>query len=277
MANSDQLAVTILGCGSSGGVPRIGQGWGACDPHNPKNRRRRCSVLIERHGAQGTTIVLVDTGPDVRQQLLDARVDHLDAILYTHEHADHTHGIDELRALVVHTRRRIRIYADARTSCALHRSFSYCFETPPGSGYPPILQETRIRAGEPVSVAGLGGDIVAMPFAQRHGGIHSLGFRFGDLAYSSDVSDLDETALKHLRDLKIWIVDALRIAPHRTHFNVERALYWIDRLRPQRAILTNLHTDLDYETLCRELPETVEPAYDGLQVFVPVGQAKKFP
>ena len=130
------LTVTILGCGSSGGVPRPGSGWGACDPAEPKNRRRRCSILVERHGLGGTTSVLIDTTPDLREQLLSAEIDRLDATLFSHDHADHTHGIDDLRALVLHMRKRIPVHADAVTGATLRQRFAYLFETPPGSDYP---------------------------------------------------------------------------------------------------------------------------------------------
>ncbi len=266
MAQSDTLTITILGCGSSGGVPRIGYGWGACDPDNPRNRRRRCSLLVTRRSIKGLTTVLVDTGPDARAQLLDAHVDWIDGVLYTHEHADHTHGIDELRVPAVNHRRRIDIYADARTLQKLHQSFGYCFVAPEGSDYPPILKEHCATPGTRVAIQGSGGEIVALPFSQHHGGIRSLGFRFANVAYSADVSDLDETACQHLGDLDVWIVDALRYAPHKTHFNVDQALAWIERIKPARAVLTNMHVDLDYATLVRTLPGNVEPAFDGMQI-----------
>jgi phosphoribosyl 1,2-cyclic phosphate phosphodiesterase len=261
------LTFTILGCGSSGGVPRPALGWGACDPNNPKNRRRRCSLLVERHGADGgTTRVLIDTGPDLREQLLDARVDHLDAVLYTHEHADHTHGIDDLRPLFMHARRPIDIYVDEATSRALHGRFGYCFMTPPGSDYPPIVREHRLMPYRPVTIHGKGGPIVALPFLQEHGDIPALGFRFDNVAYSSDLNDLPPESEERLAGLDLWIVDALRYRPHPSHFSLADALAWIERLAPKRAILTNLHADLDYEVLRRELPRHIVPAYDGLSI-----------
>ena len=260
------VTFTILGCGSSAGVPRLASGWGACDPKNPKNRRRRCSMLVERTGGEGQTRVLVDTSPDLREQLLEADVDWLDGVLITHEHADHTHGIDDLRPLVVHHRRRIDVYLDDVTASALRLKFGYCFETPPGSSYPPILNARPMQVGKPVTVEGAGGAITALPFLQGHGDISSLGMRFGDLAYSSDVKDLPDDSVEALRGLHVWIIDALRYTPHPTHFSVSDALAWIERLRPERAILTNLHSDLDYEKLRRELPAHVEPAYDGMRI-----------
>lgn len=260
------LTVTILGCGSSGGVPRPALGWGVCDPTNPRNRRRRCSILVERQAAGGKTRLLVDTGPDLRDQLLDADVDWLDGVLYTHEHADHTHGIDDLRGLFMHMRRRLDIYLDEPTWRVMFARFGYCFVTPPGSAYPPIANEHRIVPGEPVTIAGKGGPVTALPFLQDHGDIPSLGFRFGGVAYSSDLVSMPEESAAMLEGLDLWIVDALRWKPHVSHFSVDQALAWIDRLKPKRAILTNLHSDLDYEELKAYLPAGVEPAFDGMRV-----------
>jgi phosphoribosyl 1,2-cyclic phosphate phosphodiesterase len=259
------LRVTILGCGSSGGVPRVAAGWGRCDPAEPKNRRRRCSILLERRTPQGgVTRVLVDTGPDLRDQLIGAGVDRLDGVLYTHEHADHTHGIDDLRPLAIHARARVEIWCDARMSGFLRQRFGYAFATPPGSDYPPILTERRLVAGETAAIGGAGGNVSALPFEVAHGRERALGFRFGDVAYSPDVSDIPEASEALLRGLDVWIIDALRDTPHPSHFSVEDALGWIERLRPRRAILTNLHTDLDYATLKAALPAGIDVAYDGL-------------
>jgi len=258
------LQVTILGCGTSGGVPRVGDHWGACDPANPKNRRRRCSLLVERHGAGGETGVLVDTSPDLRQQLLDAGTGWIDGVLYTHDHADHVHGIDDLRQVAFNGRRRVDVYFDEATGKLLRSRFAYCFESPAGSDYPPILRGHEIVAGETVKIGGAGGAIEALPFRQMHGSGETLGFRFGGLAYSPDVSDFPEESLKALHDLDVWVIDALRPAPHPSHFSVEQALAWIARVKPKRAVLTHMHVDLDYATLSRELPKGVEPAYDGM-------------
>jgi len=260
------LKFTILGCGSSGGVPRPGTGWGACDPGNPKNRRRRTSLLVERRNGPGATRVLVDTSPDLREQLLDAEVDWLDAVLFTHDHADHTHGIDDLRGLFIKRRRRVDVYMNEHTSKGMHARFSYCFRAPPGSEYPPILTEHRLTSGQPLNVNGDGGAIAALPIEQEHGDIPSLGFRFGALAYSCDLSGLPETSVAALAGLEVWIVDALRYKPHPSHFSVDDALAWIERIKPARAILTNLHTDLDYVELKAKLPPNVEPAFDGFAI-----------
>ena len=265
---TDSLQATILGCGSSAGVPRLGGpdgagDWGACDSANPKNRRRRCSLLVRRGG----TSVLVDTSPDMREQLLSARVTHLDGVLMTHPHADQTNGIDDLRPLTFLMRKRVEMYADKATLAHLSWQFGYCFETPAGTEYPPILNGHVIP--EPFAdfaITGAGGPIPALAFWQTHGPVKSLGFRFGSLAYSSDVSGLDDKAFAALEGIDTWIVDALRHTPHPTHANVETALSWIARVKPRRAILTNLHIDLDFARLAAQLPAGVEPAYDGMNV-----------
>lgn len=264
------LRLTILGCGSSAGVPRVGVGWGACDPANPKNRRRRCSILVERTAAdRPSTSVLVDTGPDLRDQLIGADVKHLDAVLYTHEHADHIHGIDDLRPLAIVMHRRIPVYADRMTAELLQMRFGYCFKTPAGSSYPPILEMRRLIPGVATPLAGPGGPLEAIPFRMVHGDIDALGFRFGTVAYAPDVSQMPEESLPYLQGLDVLIIDALRYTPHPTHFSVAEALDLIEKVGPKRAILTNLHTDLDYEALRSELPPHIEPAYDGLTIDVP--------
>ncbi len=258
------MKFTILGCGSSGGVPRPALGWGDCDPNNPKNRRRRTSLLVERYGGGGVTRVMVDTSPDLREQLLDAGVDWLDAVLYTHEHADHTHGIDDLRALFIKQRQLIDVYMDAPTSRSIHRRFGYCFNSPPGSEDPPILREHPLTAGHHLTIEWKGGPITVLPCLQEHGDIPSLGFRFANIGYSCDLSGIPAETAAALTNLEVWIVDALRYRPHPSHFSLADALGWIERLKPQRAILTNLHSDLDYDVLRKELPPNVEPAFDGM-------------
>jgi phosphoribosyl 1,2-cyclic phosphate phosphodiesterase len=259
-----QRSFTILGCGSSGGVPRVGQGWGDCDPTNPRNRRRRCSLLIRQRSEAGCTTILVDTSPDLRDQLLDAEVTRLDAIVYTHDHADHTHGIDDIRPLVIHSRRRIDAFMDEATSTGLLSRFGYVFRTPEGSEYPPILVERRIESATTFEIAGDGGSVQLTPFRLVHGTIDALGLRVGDIAYTPDVSAIPPEALPHLAGLDLWIIDALRIRPHPSHFHLDEALAWIERMRPKRAILTNLHNDLDYDALAARLPPHIQPAFDGM-------------
>jgi phosphoribosyl 1,2-cyclic phosphate phosphodiesterase len=262
------LKLTILGCGSSGGVPRPALGWGACDPNNHKNRRRRCSIMLERSNDSGKTVVIVDTSPDLREQLLSVDAKRIDAVLFTHEHADHTHGLDDIRSVVFHMRKTIPTYMDAATSHILHKRFGYCFETPEGREYQPIAEDRRIIAGQPLDIGGPGGSIEVLPFLVHHGLIDALGFKFGSTAYTPDLNGIPNQSISALTHLDLWIVDALRPAAHPTHFSLPETLSWIERLKPKRAILTNLHADLDYNTLCAQLPENVTPAYDGLEVMI---------
>ena len=258
------LRFTILGCGSSGGVPRLGGQWGACDPTNPKNKRQRCSMLVEKDGPDGTTSVLIDTSPDLRNQLLEAQVERLDGVIYTHPHADHVHGIDDLRMIVLNMRARLSVWADKATQKDLISRFGYVFVQPEGSPYPPIL-ELRDIDGD-VTIGGPGGDITFTPFEVEHGSIDSLGFRIEGLAYLPDVSKIPDSSWPYLRNLDVWIVDALRRDPHPTHSHLERTLEWIERAAPRRAVLTNMHIDLDYETLLAETPDHIEPAFDGMTI-----------
>jgi phosphoribosyl 1,2-cyclic phosphate phosphodiesterase len=260
------LEFTLLGCGSSGGVPRADGDWGACDPANPKNLRSRCSLLVRRpgEGADASTTLIVDTSPDLRMQTALAGAKRLDAILLTHDHADQVHGIDDVRAFFIRQRARIPCHMDPPTAASMHRRFGYIFEGE--GGYPAICDPYRLPAhGEPWRVDGPSGPIPVVSFDQDHGGVRSVGYRFGGVAYSSDVVALDDAAFEALAGLDVWIVDALRYRPHPTHAHLERTLAWIARVRPARAILTNLHIDMDYETLRAELPAGVEPGYDGLR------------
>ncbi len=250
------MRVTVLGCGTSGGVPVVGNYWGDCDPENPKNRRRRVSIAVE----QGDTRLLVDTSPDLREQCLDAQIDRLDAVLYTHDHADHTHGIDDLRILSYRAKKRIDVYADASTLATLNRRFDYIFVSQ--EGYPAICKGNLIDG--PLRV----GEIEVTPFEQGHGSITSLGFRFDRIAYSTDLNVLDEAAFEALEGIDVWIVDALRYDPHPTHAHLDLTLSWIERVKPKRAYLTHMTWDMDYETLKAALPDGVEPAYDGLVIEV---------
>lgn len=262
----------MLGCGSSGGVPRIGGNWGVCDPLDSRNRRRRCSLLLEgRTGDSEPTRVLIDTGCDLREQLLDAEVDRLDAVLYTHEHADHTHGIDDLRVLALNNRKRVDVYFSHEAGQRIVAAFAYCFTSPPGSGYPPILNQHLIHAGEPLTVSGPGGDIVVTPFRQEHGDISSLGFRIRNFAYSCDLSGIPEESIAVVSGLDVWIVDALRPTPHPSHLSLPESLALIAERKPRHAILTNLHIDLDYAETDRTTPENVRPAFDGLRIDIGSG------
>lgn len=274
MAAPDRIIATILGCGSSGGVPRIGNDWGLCDPDEKRNRRRRCSLLIEawRDGIVEPTRILIDTGADMREQLLDARVDRVDAVFYTHEHADHTHGIDDLRVLALHNRRRVDVYFTRECGERLREAFGYCFSTPPGSTYPPILNAHEIEPGAIVSVDGPGGTLELQSFLQLHGDINSLGFRLGDFAYSCDLSGIPESAHTAVSGLAIWVVDALRPTPHPSHLSLPETLDLIAHFQPRQAVLTDMHIDLDYATTEAATPDNVTPAFDGMQIDIIAGR-----
>ena len=261
------LTFTILGCGSSSGVPRLGNKWGDCDPANPRNRRSRCSLLVTRTTQDGATRVLIDTSPDLRAQLLDAGVGELDAVVYTHAHADHVHGIDDLRQIVFNTRRRLPVWADSPTQESLLDRFGYVFVQPANSAYPPILDMNSIDG--PFTIEGAGGPVAFTPFEVEHGMIDALGFRIGDVAYLPDVMEIPEPAWAHLQGLGCWIVDALRRTPHPTHAHLAKTLDWIERAKPARAVLTNMHMDLDYDTVAAETPAHVTPAHDGMTITVP--------
>jgi phosphoribosyl 1,2-cyclic phosphate phosphodiesterase len=263
------LRITILGCGSSTGTPRVGNDWGACNPDNPKNRRRRCSILVEKIEPAGRTAVLIDTSPDLREQLLAADVKRLDGVIYTHDHADHTHGIDDLRMLSYAQRRRIDIWADPRTLGILHHRFDYCFETPPGSSYPAIVTGHVIEGFAPVTIGGAGGELTFYPFRQIHGDIDTLGLRVGGVAYSCDLNDLPDEALPYLGGLDLWILNTLRYTPHPSHLTMTKALDWINRMAPKQAVLTHLHIDLDYDELAARLPPQFAPAFDGMVLEFP--------
>ena len=270
---SGALEFTILGCGSSGGVPRADGTWGACDPGNPRNHRTRCSLLVRRRGdaPEAETTILIDTSPDLVRQTSAAGAKRLDAVLMTHDHADQSHGIDDIRAFALRQRQRIPFWMDELTAESLGRRFGYVFQGGEG-GYPAIAEPHALpRHGEPWHVKGPSGAIPIVSFDQEHGSIRSNGFRFGDVAYSSDVNGLTDEAFECLQGLDVWILDALRYTPHPSHANLETALAWIERAAPRRAILTNLHIDMDYETLRRELPSHIQPAYDGLRFESPAG------
>lgn len=261
-----EITLRILGCGSSGGVPRLGGHWGDCDPENPKNRRTRCSLLVSRDGPEGTTRVLIDTSPDLRHQLLEACVGELDAVLYTHSHADHVHGLDDLRMIVFNMRRQLDVWADGDTGEQLLSRFGYAFVQPEGSPYPPICNLHTIKGD--VRIDGAGGPITFTPFEVDHGSIEALGFRIGDAAYLPDVAQIPDAAWPVLEGLDLWILDALRRDPHPTHSHLAQSLDWIAQAAPRQAVLTNMHIDLDWDTVAAETPDNVTPAYDGMTLSI---------
>lgn len=264
---AEALEVVILGCGSSGGVPRGDGDWGACDPTDPRNRRTRCSMLARRRGAHGETNVLIDTSPDLREQALAAGITRLDAVLYTHDHADQTHGIDDLRVFALRSRSRIPAWMDRATREALTHRFDYVFE--PKLGYPAIVEAMDLPPhGADWSITGPGGAIPVRTFDQAHGPIRSVGYRLGPVVYSSDVSDLDAAALEAVQGADLWIVDALRMTPHPTHAHLDLTLDWIARCGVRQAVLTNLHLDMDYERLSGRLPANVQVGVDNLRLEV---------
>lgn len=249
------MRVVMLGCGTSSGVPRIGGNWGACDPSNPRNRRRRVSILVE----WGSERVLVDTSPDLREQLLDAGVATLTAVFYSHDHADHSHGIDDLRGVFHAQRRRVDCYMDDATAATLTRRFDYVFHG--HNGYPACARAL------PMEEMHRFGDLVVRPFRQWHGPIESKGFRFEcggrAIAYSTDISGIPDESWPFLAGLDLWIVDALRREPHPTHSHLAQTLGWIRRAGPREAWLTHMDQSMDHDRLLAELPKGVTPGYDG--------------
>lgn len=258
------MRVTILGCGGSGGTPSIDRGWGACDPANPRNRRTRPSILVE----EGDSRILVDTSPDLREQLLNAGVDHLDAVLFTHAHADHLHGIDDLRPINRAIAAPLDIFTNADTLNAIRQRFGYVFEPLAETAkvyYKPVLIPHRIDHGQRFTV----GEIPVVAFDQDHGFSDSMGFRFGPIAYTSDAVELPEDAFEMLAGVDIWIIGTLTDQPHPTHADVDKALGWIERAGARRGVLTHLSGSLDYDRLMAKLPDHVEPAYDGMVLELP--------
>ncbi|MEZ5996703.1 MAG: MBL fold metallo-hydrolase [Hyphomonadaceae bacterium] len=268
------LRVTVLGCGSSGGVPRATGDWGACDPNEPRNRRTRCGLLLQKWSgaaasAEQATTVLIDTPPDLRLQLAGAGPSHLDAVLISHDHADQTNGFDDVRAFFIKQRRRVPVWIDEPTRQTFMRRFGYAFMSE--GGYPAIVHDAGHMAPlVPVLIDGPGGPMELLPLDQDHGFSRSLGFRAGPIAYSNDLVSMPEQSFEQLGGLDLWIVDALRDKPHPTHAHVARSLEWIERLKPRHAVLTNMHIDLDYQALKARLPPGVEPAYDGWSGDYPI-------
>lgn len=255
------MRVTLLGCGASWGVPAIGPDWGRCDPADPRNRRRRCALLVESRGAR----LLIDTPPDLREQLLDADVNLIDAVLLTHAHADHLHGIDDLRMINRLTRMPLPFFTSAAALAEVARRFDYALAPAiPGEPlYRPALTPHVVAA--PFVAAGMR----VVPFVQDHGYSTTLGFRIGTMAYSTDVTELDEDAFAALAGVELWIVDCMRREPHPTHSDLAKTLGWIARAQPRRAVLTHMDQSMDYRELSTELPPGVEPGYDGLAIEVP--------
>ena len=259
---------TILGCGSSPGVPRITGDWGDCDPSNPKNRRTRASVLVEQFDDDGNkTSVVIDTGPDFRSQMIAVDATDLHAVVLTHAHADHLHGIDDIRSFVYKNQHRMPVWADKLTMERVFEGFRYCFETPEGSSYPPIGRAQIINdINGMFEVEGPGGSVPFLPIYQHHGDSHSLGFRIGNVAYCTDVSDFPAFSLPRLENLDVLVIDCLQYRRHPSHLSLEQAMEWIERIKPKKAILTHMHIPLDYETVRLATPENIDPAYDGMVI-----------
>ena len=255
------MKITILGCGWSSGVPIPGCDCAVCTSDDPRNRRRRTSILVE----QGKVCVLVDTSPDLRAQLLDASVSRLDGVIYTHAHAAHVHGIDDLRPINYAMRSAIDIYGDDATLSSIESRFSYAFRMidPERPWISPTLMPHRFAG--PFEVAGL----KVRPFLQEHGHMPTQGLRFGDAAaYSTDAHFLDETAFHTLAGVGVWIVDCIGVKPHGTHSHLEQTLGWIERVKPKLAVLTHMSHGVDYESFLAQCPTGVVPAYDGMVIDV---------
>lgn len=252
------MKIRILGSGTSSGVPRIGNDWGACDPKEPRNRRTRASALVEHAG----TRILIDTGPDMREQLLAAGVSGVDAVIWTHDHADHVHGIDDLRQLFHNLGWPVRAFARPAVIARILERFAYVFKGRPG--YPPTVTVEPLP--DCVEIAG----ILVRTVDQPHGGIVSAGLRFeaarGTIGYATDFHDLTPAMRTHYQGLDIWVVDALRRAPHPSHPTLDAVLGWIDELNPLRTALIHMDNSMDYRALHDTLPVGVEPGYDGLEL-----------
>ena len=252
------MKLRILGCGTSSGVPRIGNDWGSCDPAEPRNRRSRASIVV----AGAATKLLVDTSPDMRQQLLDAGLIDVDAILWTHDHADHCHGIDDARQLFHARGEPVPGYGFPETMKQLRIRFAYVFEG--RDGYPPTVSDHVLRDDLVI------GDIAVRTVKQPHGNIFSAGFLFENsgrkIGYSTDLHDFSDEMIAFFADVDLWVVDALRERPHPTHSHLARTLDAIERVRPKRAVLTHMDQSMDYRRLCATLPAGVEPGYDGQEI-----------
>lgn len=269
------LRVTVLGCGSSGGVPRVDGDWGACDPAEPKNYRTRCSILVERADslsalAEGinTTTLLIDSSPDFRFQMLREGVTRLDGVAFTHDHADQCHGIDDLRAIVYRRRAKLPAYMADFAYENLFTRFGYIFETPDGSGYPPILEPVVLPPEAGFELDGPGGRLKGRLFTVHHGSVPCSGVRIGPLAYTPDVLAMPDSAFDAIVGVNVWIADALRDKPHPSHSHFDQTLGWLKRAEVRHGILTNMHIDLDYRETLARCPQGVRPAYDGLKLVI---------
>lgn len=258
------MRITVLGCGSSSGTPSVEAGWGVCDPTDPKNRRLRPSIMVEGGGKR----VLIDTSPDLREQLLRHDIQHLDAVLYTHAHADHLHGIDELRGVNRRMNAPIPVFADGVTLKTIAQRFAYVFE--PLAEDATIYYKTCLEPQIEVHHAEtfLAGGFSVTVIEQDHGYVNTSGFRIDDFAYSTDLISMHEDGFDLLAGVKVWMLGTFADTPHPTHLDVDRALEWIERVGPERAYLTHLGFGLDYETLQAKLPDNVFVAYDGLVIDV---------
>ena len=255
------MKITILGCGHTYGTPMIGDLWFNCDPKNPKNSRTRASVLVQHKDEN----ILIDSSPDLRAQLLSNKISDIHAVLYTHDHSDHCHGINDIGVISRAKKKLIPIFSDQKTFSSLEKSFDYAFDKGQIPHYASFLENTLITPSTPFSVCGLS----VLPIKQDHGYGTSLGFRMGNFAYSTDVKNMPEKAFKELEGIDTWVVDCLKEEEHPTHSHLSQTLEWIERVKPKRAILTHMHPLLDYETLQKKLPKGVEPAYDGLSFNLP--------
>lgn len=264
------IKFTLLGTGSSGGVPRVGNQWGKCDPNNPKNRRRRCALLVESVSDSGNTSVLIDAGVDLREQLLAADVSHLDGVLLTHSHADHIFGLDDLRQLALVMKTPIPVHMDAKTAETVMPAFGYIFHQAPTSSYPAFCSHVDISHDRVTTISGAAGSMDFQPLVAEHGDIHSLGFRVGNIAYLPDMKRIsDSNSIKALENLDVLIVDCLREINHPAHLSLNESLGFIEQINPKRAVLTNMHSDLDYQALLDRLPKHIVPGFDGFQLEVP--------
>lgn len=270
----EPLTLTLMGTGSSGGVPRVGNQWGNCDPAEPRNRRRRCSLLIEKarqssNSSNSKTTIVVDTGADFREQILSANVKSIDGVLLTHSHADHIFGLDDLRQMALLLKRPIDVWMDQATRSQVMAAFAYCFHQAKGSSYPSFCTEQALEPHSLITINGPAGDIQVTTLIAEHGDIQALGVKVGAAVYLPDMKRIINTdSLALLKDVKVLIVDALRYKSHPSHMNLDECLAFIEAVAPERTILTNMHTDLDYQTLQAELPDGVEPGYDGLSIKV---------